>query len=170
MYSVDLFSVSDLFDLPLVNLDYKTENFAFNYYLYYFLNFPQDNYIIKKQESIAYILGKHEGKDLNFHGHVSALSIAPEHRRSGLGKLLMNMYEYSSNLRNSYFVDLFVRESNEPAVNFYKSIGYSVYRNIENYYNLPVEDAFDMRKTMKLDVEKKSLIFSEDSFNYDDEI
>jgi ribosomal protein S18 acetylase RimI-like enzyme len=50
---------------------------------------------------MGYVIGKAEGEDKLWHGHVSALTVAPEYRRLGLAKTLMD-----------YFVDLFVRQSN----------------------------------------------------------
>ena len=34
-------------------------------------------------------MGKAEGEGTNWHGHVTALTIAPEYRRLGLGRQLM---------------------------------------------------------------------------------
>ena len=34
----------------------------------------------------------------------------------------------------AYFVDLFVRKSNESAVEMYKRLGYIVYREVLDYY------------------------------------
>jgi len=58
---------------------------------------------------------------------------------------------------NGYFVDLFVRVSNRVAVDMYKKFGYSVYRQVIGYYS-GEEDAFDMRKALPRDVNKKSII------------
>ena len=64
-----------------------------------------------------------------------------------------------------YFVDLFVRVSNDVAKNMYKNFGYSIYRQIVEYYaggnaphSPPDEDAYDMRKALSRDPEGKSLI------------
>lgn len=35
----------------------------------------------------------------------------------------------------SYFVDLFVRPSNNLAVSMYEKLGYDVYRTVEKYYS-----------------------------------
>jgi ribosomal protein S18 acetylase RimI-like enzyme len=34
---------------------------------------------------MGYIMGKAEGENENWHGHVTALTVAPEYRRIGLG-------------------------------------------------------------------------------------
>lgn len=57
-----------------------------------------------------------------------------------------------------YFVDLFVRVSNAVAVEMYTKMGYSVYRRIIDYYTEPQEDAYDMRKALSRDTEKRSII------------
>ncbi|XP_010184122.1 PREDICTED: N-alpha-acetyltransferase 20, partial [Mesitornis unicolor] len=64
--------------------------------------------------------------------------------------------------KGGFFVDLFVRVSNQVAVNMYKQLGYSVYRTVLEYYSAssgePDEDAYDMRKALSRDMEKKSII------------
>lgn len=45
--------------------------------------------------------------------------------------------------KNTYFVDLFVRVSNEVAINMYKNLGYIVYRTVLEYYSGdPEENAY----------------------------
>lgn len=45
--------------------------------------------------------------------------------------------------KGCFFVDLFVRVSNDIAVNMYKKLGYSVYRRVLDYYSGdPDEDAY----------------------------
>ena len=48
--------------------------------------------------------------------------------------------------KGGFFVDLFVRVSNQVAVNMYKQLGYSVYRTVIEYYSAsngePDEDAY----------------------------
>ncbi|KAL6093964.1 hypothetical protein STEG23_026115 [Scotinomys teguina] len=59
-------------------------------------------------------------------------------------------------------LNLFVRVSNQVAVNMYKQLGYSIYRTVIEYYSAsngePDEDAYDMRKALSRDTEKKSII------------
>ena len=38
-------------------------------------------------------MGKSEGRADNWHGHVTALTVAPEYRRLGLAEKLMNILE-----------------------------------------------------------------------------
>jgi N-terminal acetyltransferase B complex catalytic subunit len=99
---------------------------------------------------------------LPWHAHITALTVAPEARRLGIGKILTEQLEAAADAHNAWFMDLFVRRSNLRAINFYKSMGYSVFRVVKEYYgdnpNDPSqssEDAFDMRKPMKRDKDRK---------------
>lgn len=117
-------------------------------------------------------MGKAEGAGENWHGHVTALTVSPDYRRLGLAATLMNFLEDVSeklvflNLivgdylvdfmflvalilktfffrKRAYFVDLFVRVSNQVAIKMYTNLGYIVYRTVLEYYSGdPDEDAF----------------------------
>ena len=81
------------------------------------------------------VLGKAEGSPHDFHGHVTALSVAPEYRRLSLARVLMNFLEtVSDDVYGGLFVDLFVRCSNSIAIDLYEGLGYSVYRRVREYY------------------------------------
>lgn len=109
---------------------------------------------------MGYIMGKSEARQnnpLDWHGHVTAVTVAEEFRRIGLAAKMMNFLEEVSEMKKCYFVDLFVRVSNKVAVAMYRNLGYVVYRKIDGYYTGPPdEDAFDMRKALSRDPEKKS--------------
>lgn len=110
-------------------------------------------------------MGKIEGKQENYHGHVTALSIAPEFRRIGVSTQLMALLEKVSeqfvfvqwlifaretigfSRKKTYFVDLFVRVSNKRAVDMYHKLNYVVYRRIIGYYSGERdEDAFGTKR------------------------
>jgi N-terminal acetyltransferase B complex catalytic subunit len=85
---------------------------------------------------MGYVLGKAEGEGRLWHGHVSALTVAPAYRRLGLAKTLMDYFEeISVKTYNAFFVDLFVRQSNYLAINMYRKFGYSTYRTVLGYYS-----------------------------------
>jgi N-terminal acetyltransferase B complex catalytic subunit len=90
---------------------------------------------------------------LPWHGHITALTVAPSARRLGHATALSSALERSADAANAWFVDLFVRASNEIAKELYRKMGYSVYRRVCDYYN-DGEDAFDMRKPLKRDTER----------------
>ncbi|CAG8716315.1 17771_t:CDS:2, partial [Acaulospora morrowiae] len=107
-------------------------------------------------------MGKAEGRGKEWHGHVTAITVAPEYRRLGLADEMMKLLEnVSEKIYEGYFVDLFVRVSNTVAIKMYRQFGYSVYRRVVGYYSSgdnTEEDAFDMRKPLSRDVRKESII------------
>ena len=55
---------------------------------------------------------------------MTALTVSPEFRRLGLGVKFMKMLEFvSDKIYKGYFVDLFVRKSNDVAVDLYTKLG-----------------------------------------------
>ncbi|NWX91771.1 NAA20 acetyltransferase, partial [Nothoprocta pentlandii] len=181
MTSLRAFTCDDLFRFNNINLDPLTETYGIPFYLQYLAHWPE--YFIVAEapggELMGYsdplsqqprcapcvaVMGKAEGSVAReeWHGHVTALSVAPEFRRLGLAAKLMELLEEISEKKGGFFVDLFVRVSNQVAVNMYKQLGYSVYRTVLEYYSAsngePDEDAYDMRKALSRDSEKKSII------------
>ncbi|KAI3422027.1 N(alpha)-acetyltransferase 20, NatB catalytic subunit [Globodera pallida] len=158
------FEPFDLFRVSTVNLDPLTETYGLPFYLHYLINWPEYFMVAEHltDDVMGYIMGKAEGRDQNWHGHVTAVTVGPEYRRMGLAANFMQKLEEISKKKNCFFVDLFVRISNETAVNMYRRLGYTVYRRITEYYSgdgtLEDEDAFDMRKALPRDADKKSII------------
>ena len=96
------------------------------------------------------VIGKAEGQGTEWHGHVTALTVAPEYRRLSLGRNMMDLLELvSDQAYRGFFVDLYVRCNNDIAIKMYEGLGYSVYRRVREYYGSIVgpggkdeEDAF----------------------------
>ena len=154
------FTCDDLFTYNEVNTDVLTETFNLNFYLGYLATWHE--YFTTATSpggtTMGYVMGKAEGRGSNWHGHVTAVTVAPEFRRRGLGRKLMNSLEATSeHVFDAYFVDLFVRVSNSLAIGMYEAFGYSVYRRVLGYYS-GSEDAFDMRKALPRDTERKSVV------------
>jgi hypothetical protein len=66
---------------------------------------------------VGYVMGKAEGDDELWHGHVTAVTVSPEYRRMGLATELMRYLEnVSEHEHDCYFVDLCVdaRPSSPP--------------------------------------------------------
>ena len=61
---------------------------------------------------------------LPWHGHVTALTVAPQARRLGLAQSLTKALERGCEEQDAWFVDLFVREGNTTAVGLYEGLGY----------------------------------------------
>ncbi|GAA6064010.1 hypothetical protein JCM10212_001405 [Sporobolomyces blumeae] len=185
------FSAVDLYAFNGINLDVWTETYGVNYYLSYLLHWSELFSVVESAggsarssssyglasrrarttgasgggeggELMGYVMGKTEGRGKDWHGHVSAITVSPSHRRLGLASMLMDSLETVSAQQKGWFVDLFVRESNDLAIGLYESLGYKVYRRVKGYYGggprEPDEDAFDMRKALPIDEQGESLI------------
>eukprot|EP00037_Helgoeca_nana_P014604 m.136345 g.136345 ORF g.136345 m.136345 type:complete len:184 (+) comp22627_c0_seq1:33-584(+) len=159
------FTCDDLFKFNRVNLDPLTETYNMNFYFKYLARWP-DYFSLSESTSgrmMGYVMGKAEGQGKDWHGHVTAVTVAPEYRRLGLGKTMMDGLErISDSTYNAYFVDLFVRKSNDVAVEMYNKFGYEIYRTVLKYYTGDTieenEDAYDMRKSLSRDPNKESMV------------
>ncbi|KAF3040271.1 N-terminal acetyltransferase [Didymella heteroderae] len=162
----------DLLKFSSTNLDHLTETYNIGFYLEYLTKWPElcqviegidgqiEGYILGKLESSPYLspiepyepvqATKLQPNYLPWHGHITALTVAPSARRLGHATALSTALERSSDAAGGWFVDLFVRASNEGAQELYRKMGYSVYRRVVDYYN-DGEDAFDMRKPLSRD-------------------
>ncbi|GAA5953918.1 hypothetical protein JCM3765_000691 [Sporobolomyces pararoseus] len=180
------FSALDLFSFNGINLDVWTETYGVNYYLSYMSTWPDLFSVVESAggtskmigsrgrsasggafgggeggELMGYVMGKTEGRGKEWHGHVSAITVSPSHRRLGLASMMMDLLESVSDREKGWFVDLFVRESNDLAIGLYQSLGYMIYRRVVGYYGggprEPDEDAFDMRKALPIDKDNESI-------------
>ncbi|KAB5545608.1 acyl-CoA N-acyltransferase [Coniochaeta sp. 2T2.1] len=167
------FRPDDLNKLSKCNLDQYTETYELGFYLQYYAKWPSLFQVAEDQDGniIGYIMGKLESSPdyyqysehyLPWHAHITAVTVAPAARRLGIGKLLTQQLESAADVGDAWFVDLFVRSTNTKAIAFYKSMGYSIFRVVKDYYGdhstdptLHSEDAYDMRKPMKRDVKKE---------------
>lgn len=173
--SVRSMESSDLFRFNTCNLDEKTETFHLTYYINYFNRWPQLCRVLEGRDGRieAYILGKVEestyprvrnwtpatNPDQNYlpwHGHITALTVAPHARNNGHATRLTKMLERECERQGAWFVDLFVRCDNEPAIKLYKKLGYTVYRKVVDYYADGM-DGFDMRKPLKRDEKRETV-------------
>lgn len=151
MASFRRFSALDLFHLNAINLDEFTENYQLGFYLRYLMRWPQYCIIVRGLDDrpVGYVFGKSEGYGPEWHGHVTALSVASSHQRLGLAHQLLERLEETSRREQCNFVDLFVRPSNEGARRLYGARGYVIYRQVLEYYTGgQPEDALDLRKSL----------------------
>ncbi|KAK4695898.1 hypothetical protein P7C71_g1933, partial [Lecanoromycetidae sp. Uapishka_2] len=168
------FRPQDLLHMNITNLDPLTENYSVDFYLHYLSKWPSLFTVAEDQDGniVGYIMGKVEEDPpwrqftehyLPWHGHVTALTVAPQYRRLGMAQILTKALERGCEEEKAWFVDLFVREGNKTAVGLYEGIGYSVFRAVVNYYNddptgqRDGEDAYDMRKPLSRDKKLKHI-------------
>ena len=88
MATIRPMNMFDLLKYNNVNLDILTETFYTNFYGHYFNKWQE--YCVVSEDTVSniqgYLLGKvegNEGSDLikDWHGHVSAITVAPQFRR-----------------------------------------------------------------------------------------
>ena len=79
--------------------------------------------------------------------HITFIAVHPLHQRKGLGKFLLSeLIKRSKSLQTNHIV-LEVKENNDPAKAFYKSIGFKTVGHRSNFYN-DGSDALILKKEM----------------------
>jgi len=68
------------------------------------------------------------------HGHVLTIEVLPTHRRSGVGKALLDEVENIFRQKGVKSLTLEVREDNVAAIGLYRRLGYEVVGQLRNYY------------------------------------
>lgn len=67
-------------------------------------------------------------------GHITNVAVKPEYRRKHVAKAMMTVFLEEGKKRGINSFTLEVRESNEPAINLYKSFGFTEEGKRKNYY------------------------------------
>lgn len=68
-------------------------------------------------------------------GHITAIGVAPEHRRRGLARLLLRDIERSFRARAISTMRLEVRVENDAAIDLYEQLGFAVVQRMPAYYS-----------------------------------
>ncbi|KAF3989693.1 hypothetical protein FT663_02519 [Candidozyma haemuli var. vulneris] len=114
------------------------------------------SYIRKGEKIVGYVLGKMEddpeAEDKTPHGHITSLAVMRTYRRMGLAEKLMRQSLYAMyEVFKAQYVSLHVRKSNRAALHLYRdSLSFEM-TNIEKSYYQDGEDAYAMRKDLKLE-------------------
>lgn len=114
------------------------------------------SYIRKGEKIVGYVLGKMEddpeAQDKTPHGHVTSLSVMRTYRRMGVAEKLMRQALYAMcESFNAKYVSLHVRKSNRAALHLYRDSLNFENTSIEKSYYQDGEDAYAMRKELKLE-------------------
>ena len=80
--------------------------------------------------------------------HITSIAVHPIHQRKGLGKFLMSELIKRSDSLLTNQIHLEVKDTNEPAKAFYKSMGFKIVGNRSNFYK-DGGDAILFTKTIK---------------------
>lgn len=114
------------------------------------------SYIRKGEKIVGYVLGKMEddpeAEDKTPHGHITSLSVMRTYRRMGIAEKLMRQALYAMcESFNAKYVSLHVRKSNRAALHLYRDSLNFENTSIEKSYYQDGEDAYAMRKKLKLE-------------------
>jgi ribosomal protein S18 acetylase RimI-like enzyme len=113
--------------------------------LRYFLTLPSADCVVAADgKNIAGFILTEENPPL---AHVITLDVAENHRRQGLGSLLLAESEKNLYLRGVRSILLETATENEAAVAFWKRHGYRIETVLKRYY-LGRLDAYEMRKIL----------------------
>jgi ribosomal-protein-alanine N-acetyltransferase len=82
-------------------------------------------------------------------GHIVTIDVAPEFRRHGLGRLLMERVKKQLQREDASWLRLEVAVDNTAAQNFYQSLGFIELGRIPDYYDTGV-DALALEKSLAL--------------------
>ncbi|KAF5843361.1 hypothetical protein DUNSADRAFT_17939 [Dunaliella salina] len=175
MTSIRRFTCDDLLTYNNVNLDTLTETYNLPFYLTYLAKWPEYCQVApdyrrqrlanKLMDSLEQVTEKEHSEDgcpmsIKSYGlrvhlvgtvHLAIIIIIISSSSSSSSCCNLGIFH------NGYFVDLFVRKSNDVAVGMYRKLGYVVYREVLGYYS-GEENAYDMRKAMARDVQRKSVV------------
>lgn len=150
-------TVDDLLAMQTCNLMCLPENYQMKYYFYHILSWPQLLYVAEdyNKKIVGYVLAKMEEESTECHGHITSLAVLRTHRKLGLATKLMNAAQRAmQEVFGAEYVSLHVRKSNRAAFHLYtETLGYKIH-DVEAKYYADGEDAYDMRKLLKLKPEK----------------
>ncbi|KAH8403276.1 hypothetical protein KR222_009678 [Zaprionus bogoriensis] len=163
MTSLRELRLDDLFKFNVLVFDAFTEVYRLGFFMRHFAQWPDLAMaaLSPGDQLIGFIFGKYQHglrADELPHGHVCALTVSLDYRRLGVASLLMNYFALLLDLREAWYMDLYLRCSNDAAYNLYRFLGYTLRRVLLEYYpGDPEEDAYDMRKPLAIDVHQVSL-------------
>ena len=137
------FALNDLQSVMRINRVCLPENYTDFFFVDLYRRFPETFLVAEENGDVAgYIMCRVEVGLANLglsglvkKGHVVSVAVLPEHRRKGVGEALvkeaMNAMKVQYNAKQCY---LEVRETNEPAINLYKKLGFEIARTVNGYY------------------------------------
>lgn len=103
--------------------------------------------LVAQEEGSSPLAGFLVARHLPPEWELENIVVAPEVRRAGIGKKLMDTLLVQARQTNSEAIFLEVRESNTAARNLYETLGFSETGRRKAYYNNPGEDAVLYGKT-----------------------
>jgi [ribosomal protein S18]-alanine N-acetyltransferase len=98
----------------------------------HFISGPESSVVVARREHrIAAFAIMHFGDEV---AHLNLLAVAPEHRRQGLGRQLMDWLTATAIEAGVFRINLEVRTHNEAALFFYQGLGFDQLGVVQGYY------------------------------------
>jgi ribosomal-protein-alanine N-acetyltransferase len=102
---------------------------------------PEDRMV-----GFIFIIAKKEGI-----AHITTIGVAPEHRKRGIGRMMLEHAEDALAAKNIHSIVLEVRVSNSTAQKLYTDTGFVIMQRLRGYYRNG-EDAYLMSKVVPRDI------------------
>lgn len=101
----------------------------------------------KDKKLLGYIISNFENDSL----HIYSFAIYPEHRRMGIGSMLINKNIETAKKNNCKKISLNVHTENITGLKFYKKLGFKKNKTLINYYNNRIpntdnQDAYSLER------------------------
>lgn len=108
---------------------------------------PRSRFFIAQvgDEVVGYIIAYHYEES----SHIVNIAVAPEYRRHGIGRRLLEKAIEEAKGDGLDFIFLEVRASSLPAQRLYESIGFRRIKRVPNYYSRELEDAIVYRLDLR---------------------
>ncbi len=141
-YSIVAATLSDLSAIDRCNRESLPENYEPYFIANYIRRWPNLVLLAKDKtgSTLGYALGRvGDVNDVNYQhsetGFLTSIAVHPDSRNFGVGYALMNsMHFFMKQDYNLKSLSLHVRESNEGAIRFYKSMNYVEVSTMYHYY------------------------------------
>jgi ribosomal-protein-alanine N-acetyltransferase len=156
-YKFRQFKPSDLEGVIKINRKCLPENYTTLFFMNLYKRYPETFIVAEVDgEIVGYIMCRIETGIPSFKllgitkkGHVISIAVLPEHQQKGIGyRLMLDATQAMLNYKTKECY-LEVRESNLPAVQLYKKLGFEIARTLKNYY-ADGENALLMAKKLPL--------------------
>ena len=154
-YKFRRFKPSDLEGVMRINRECLPENYTTYFFMNLYKRYPETFIVAEiNNEVVGYIMCRIETGLPSFKrlgitkkGHVISIAVMARHQQKGLGYALMREATQAMAYYKVNECYLEVRESNLPAVELYKKLGFETVRTVRNYY-ADGENAFLMAKRL----------------------
>ena len=105
-------------------------------------------YLAMDVESPCGIVGGFLDQGDRTNAHLGSMWVAPSHRRLGIGRKLVHAIIEWARLRGADTLQLTVTSNNDPAIEFYKSLGFSPTGKVSPYRNDPALNDIEMIRSI----------------------